>query len=319
MKIGQIVFRKITEIIKEDKKNIGYLLYFSAIEAILTLAIPLASAFIINSLLAHSTISMFVLGFIVLTIFTLTTMLQIIKEYITEKFQQKIFVNTAIRISKMATKLQHQNGDKKRSIDKLMNYFFDVTSIQKVFPVLILDGTGLVIKIIVSLLLLLAFSPYLFDFGFLILGFYITILVLLGRHGFERAIERSDTKHKSIYYLQHIPHQEKSSDEVLEEFDSYLEDFVDARINMFRIIIRQLSLTFIMEGIIVSSFLIFGGYMVIEGTLPIGEFVAAEIVIVSITYALKGFAKQIDYLYDIIEGLYKVDKLSISLGEKNEG
>jgi ABC-type bacteriocin/lantibiotic exporter with double-glycine peptidase domain len=74
-----------------------------------------------------------------------------------------------------------------------------------------------------------------------------------------------------------------------------------------------------MEGIIVSSFLIFGGYMVIEGTLPIGEFVAAEIVIVSITYALKGFAKQIDYLYDIIEGLYKVDKLSISLGEKNEG
>ncbi len=318
MKIGQTVFKKITEIIKEDRRNIIYLLYFSALEAVLSLAIPLASAFIINSLLAHSTISMFVLGFIVLVIFTLTTILQIIKEYITEKFQQKIFVSTAVRISRMATKLQDESSQKKKSIDKLMNYFFDVTSIQKVFPVLILDGTGLVIKIFVSLLLLLAFSPYLFGFGLFLLLVYVGVLILLGKNGFMRAIKRSDTKHKSIYYLQHIPDEEKSSHDILEEFDGYLENYVDARVDMFQTIIRQLSLTFIIEGIIMSGFLIFGGYMVVEGMLPIGEFVAAEIIIVSITYALKGFAKQIDYLYDIVEGLYKVDKLSISLGDKND-
>lgn len=317
MQITQKIFKKITEIILEDKKSVVYLMYFSAVEAILTLSIPLSSAFIINSLLAHSTISMFVLGFIVLVVFTLTIMLQIIKEYITEKFQQKIFVSTGIKIAKMATKLQNESTQKKKSMDKLMNYFFDVTSIQKVFPVLILDGSGLVIKIFVSLLLLLAFSPYLFGFGLLMFIIYLGLLLLLGRHGFDYAINRSDAKHKSIYYLQHIPYQTKDSTIVLHEMDQHLQNFVNTRRKMFSVTIKQLGWTFTMEALIFSSFLIFGGYMVIEGALPIGEFVAAEIIVVSITYALKGFVKQIDYIYDIVEGLYKVDKLSTSLGEKN--
>lgn len=314
MNIGKKVFKKTAEIVQEDRRNILYLLYFSAIEAILALTIPLASAFIINSLLAHSSISVFVLGFIVLVIFSLTTALQIIKEYITEKFQQKLFVTTAIKISKMAIKLQNAKSEEKKHIEKLMNYFFDVTSIQKVFPVLILDGASLAIKVIVSLLLLLAFNAYLFEFGLIILFVYLLLLLLLGRNGFKRAVARSDAKHSSIYYLQHIPEQQKSSQETLEEFNQHLERFVETRMNMFRIIIRQFTLTFIVEGIILSSFLILGGYLVISGTLPIGEFVATEIVVVSITYALKGFLKQIDYIYDIVEGFYKVDKLSSALG-----
>jgi ABC-type bacteriocin/lantibiotic exporter with double-glycine peptidase domain len=70
-----------------------------------------------------------------------------------------------------------------------------------------------------------------------------------------------------------------------------------------------------MEGFILSGFLILGSYLVINGTLPIGEFVAAEIVIVSIIYSLKVFVKQIDYMYEMIEGLYKLNKLSTSLSE----
>jgi putative ABC transport system ATP-binding protein len=66
-------------------------------------------------------------------------------------------------------------------------------------------------------------------------------------------------------------------------------------------------------------FLIIGGYLVINGSLPLGEFVAAEIVVTSITYALKGFAKQLDYIYDMIEGLYKVNKLSVGLEDKRHG
>ena len=58
-----------------------------------------------------------------------------------------------------------------------------------------------------------------------------------------------------------------------------------------------------------------GRYLVINGSLPVGEFIAAEIVVVSITSALKGVVKQIDYIYDTIEGFYKVHKLSAKLGE----
>lgn len=104
---------------------------------------------------------------------------------------------------------------------------------------------------------------------------------------------------------------------VLKVYDAHLNKYIQTRQKSFSVVIRQLALTFFMEGFILSGFLILGGYLVINGTLPIGEFVAAEIVIVSIIYSLKVFVKQIDYIYDMIEGFYKLDKLATALEEEN--
>ena len=315
MNIRQKVVSSLINIMKADKKNIFYLLYYSVIEAILVLAIPLASSFIINSILAHASISVFVLGFIVVIVFMMSTALQIIKEYIIEKFQQKVFVQTGIKIAKMAVDLEDATEQKKHSIDKYMNYFFDIGAIQKFFPVLLLDGTGLVVKIIVSLILLLAFDSMLFVLGLVFLIFFIIILLILGKNGPVYAVERSDAKHNAIYYLQSLPFNTEPKEELLKNFDEHLDKFIVAREKMFRVVMKQLSLTFFIEGLIFSGFLIVGGSLVINGTLPIGEFVAAEIILVSITYALKGFMKQIDYIYDMVEGFYKVEVLSKSLAE----
>lgn len=316
MSIPKKLFINIMGLIKEDKRNVFYLLYFSAIEALLSLSIPLASIYIINSVLSHSSVSMYALGFIVLVVFVLITVLQVIKEYITEKFQQKIFVSTAIKIAQQATSLKQMGEKMSGTLGKYMNYFFDITLIQKVFPILLLDGSSLIMKIIVSLLLFLVFDPLFFGFAFIFFSAFIILLFVLGRNGFKYAIERSDAKHNSIYYLQHITETDKERSLILGEFDGLLNDFVKARENIFKIIIRQLTLTFFMEGLIFSGFLILGGYLVINGTLPIGKFVAAEIVVVSLTYSIKGFVKKIDYIYDIVEGMYKVDKLSNKLDDK---
>lgn len=315
MDIRRQIISSITKIIKADKKNNLFLLYYSAVEAILVMSIPLASSFIINSVLAHASISVLALGTIIIVIFILTSLLQVVKEYIIEKFEQKIFVSTGIEIAQMATRLKTSSLHTKDTVDKYMNYFFDISAIQKLFPILLLDGAGLLVKVLVSLLLLLAFNPLFFGLGLFFFILFVVLLFLLGTNGINYAIKRSDAKHSAIYYLQNIPYQEGSKEKILEEFDGYLSRFVTARENMFYVAIRQLSLTFFMEGIVISSFLIGGGYLVINGTLPIGEFVAVEIIVVSITYALKSFIKQIDYIYDMIEGFYKVDKLSISLLE----
>lgn len=318
MNVKEKVLSSITKIIIEDRKNIFFLLYYSAIEAILVMSIPLASSFIINSVLAHAAISVLALGTIIIVIFILTTMLQVVKEYIIEKFQQKIFVSTGVEIAQMATHLKTSNADTQDSIDKYMNYFFDITAIQKFFPILLLDGTGLVVKILVSLLLLLAFDPILFGLGVFFFVFFILMLFLLGTNGIDYAIKRSDAKHSAIYYLQNIPYEQLSEEKTLEKFDGYLSRFITARENIFFVIMRQLTLTFIMEGLVLSSFLIGGSYLVINGTLPVGEFVAAEIIVVSIMYTLKGFMKHLDYIYDMVEGFYKIEKLSISLIEHSD-
>lgn len=309
MNVTRVVLDDIRRIVQEDRRNIFYLIYYTAIEAFLVLSIPLASSFVINSVLAHASISIVTLGFVVVMLFVLVTLLQVIKEYIIENFQQKVFVTTGIKVAEMATSGRGEKGEHA----KYMNYFFDITAIQKFFPILLLDGVGLVAKMFVSLLLLLAFDPVLFGIGIFFFGLYVVFLLLLGRTGIDRAIERSDAKHSAIYYLQHIQEEEGDAEKALGTFDRMLVHYALARQKLFRVTIRQLALTFFTEGFIFSTFLIAGGYLVIQGSLPLGEFIAAEIVVVSITYALKGVVKQIDYIYDTIEGFYKVHKLSAKL------
>jgi len=306
-------------IIQEDRKNILHLVYYSIIDAILVLSIPLASAIVINSVLSHASLSLVVLGIILLILFVFITILQLLKEYIIEKFQQKVFLMRGIEIAQKALNLKDVDGVDHSKHGKLMNYFFDITSIQKFFPLLMLDGLGVVIKITVSLLLLLIFDPILFAAGVLLFTLYVIVLFALGRNAGVTALARSDAKHNTIYYLQNITKREATRDETLSKFDISLRKYVNARENLFKIIIRQLGFTFFAEGFIFTMFLLIGGYLVINGSLPLGEFVAAEIIVTSITYALKGFAKQLDYIYDMVEGLYKVNKLSLELKDKSDG
>ena len=320
MEIERTIFSSIIKIIKHDKKNIIYLTYFSTINAILALSIPLASSFIINSILAHASISVYVLGLIIITIFIFITFLQVTQEYIVEKFQQEIFVQTGIEVADLAANLAEKKKHTQVTCytDHYMNYFFDITSIQKLFPLILLDGVGLIIKTIVSLLLLLAFNPLLFVSAIILLSVYIVFLLVFGKNGIKYAIARSDAKHNSIYFLQHISDMAESKSEILEKFDKHLNTYVDARQRSFGVLIKQFALTYFMEGLIFSGFLILGGSLVINGELPVGEFVAAEIIIFSIVYALKTFVKQIDYIYETIEGFYKLNRLSTSLSVPDE-
>lgn len=313
--VSKLVIKNLNKIMKEDKKYIFYLLYYSVLEAILLIVSPLASAIIINSVLAHATLSIAVLSFIVIVIFLGITILQILKQYIIEKFEQKIFVQHAIKLAEASSKLKDFEIDK--AIDKYMNYFFDVVSIQKLIPVLILNGSSLVVKIMVSLSLLFVFDINLFLLGLLFIIIFASVMLFLGRNGVLFAIERSDAKHETIYFLQNIPLYRKENENIFKKLDTLLLNFVKARKRMFLVVIRQLSLTFFMEGLILSSFFILGGYLVFEGKMPIGEFVASEIIIISVTYAMRDFMKQIDYIYEVVEGFYKVDKLSKKLEHNN--
>jgi len=312
--LNRKIFEALSKIVDKDKNTVFLLLYYSGLESILTLSIPLASSFVINSLLAHATISLLVLGSAVITVLAIVLLIQIAKSYIIEKFEQKIFVTTSAKVGKMADSIRLSNSaEQNEKQNRYMNYFFDILSVQKTFPLLVLEGAGLIIKVIVSLLLLLAFDPFLFLLGSLYFVIFLSLLFFLGRGGFKKAIERSDAKHESIYYLQNIIHQQGISSQILEQLDSYLENFLLKRRQMFKTVIRQTAFTYLMEAIIISGFFILGGLLVINGTLPVGEFVAAEVIIISIVYAIRAFIKQIDYIYDMVEGIYKIEKLSKSL------
>jgi len=308
--ITDLIYTNLKSIIRDDKKNISYLLYYSTLEATLLMVSPLTAAFIINSVLAHATVSITVLSFIIIVVFMMIALIQVLKEYMIEKFEQGIFVKNAINTSILAIEnREYQHNE----IDKYMNYFFDVVAIQKLLPALFMNASGLIIKIVVSLLLLLIFDINFFILAVIFILLFLTIVLRLGKHGPRLAIKRSDAKHEAIYFIQNISDETSSPAHTLNKLDTLLINFLETRRDMFSIIARQLAVSFFIEGLILSSFFILGGYLVFEGTIPIGDFVAIEIIILSVLNGLRSFMKQIDYIYDMVEGFYKIDKLSRAL------
>ncbi len=314
MGVKKEIFIGIKDVLSKEKKQLFYVLYYASLEGILVLSIPLASSFIINSIVAHASISIVVLGFVVLATFVLITVLRILQEYIIEKFQQQVFVYKSFEVAQNAYNIKKIHIDE--PIKKVMNYFFDITIVQKFFPIFILEGAALLIGIIISIILLLFFNIVLFELGIIALLFYIGALLLLGHNGIRYAIKRSDEKHNTFYFLQNVPFYKKEKEHMLEDLDNILTDYVRARQKLFGVIIKQQTLSFFMQGIIIGGFLIVGGFLVVNGKLPIGEFVASEIIVVSIISAINRFVKQIDYIYEIAEGFYKVGKLTEALTGK---
>jgi len=315
MNIKEKVLRGFMDTLRSDKPSVYYILYYTLIEGVLALSIPLTSSFVINSLVAHSQISLLTLGSMISIIFIFIIILRILKEYIIEKFEQRVFVNEGYEVALKAHKLKdnHHNKNSNYPLDKVMNYFFDITTIQKTFPVLVLNGTSLMVQTFMALLLLLIFDISLFIWAALVIFTNLLIVLLLGKNGIKYAIQRSDTKHNSIHFLQKVPFKDYSESEMLEGLEKNMNEYVDARQNQYSVRIRQLASSFIAQGVIITGFFIIGGYLVINGHMAVGEFVASEIIILTLIYALNEFTKQLDYVYDGIEGFYKVEMLSNAL------
>lgn len=318
MQVKEKIFHGFVETLKTDKRSIYYVLYYTLLEGFLVLSIPLTSSFVINSLVAHSYISLVTLGVIISVVFLFIIFVRVLQEYIIEKFEQRVFVTEGYEVAHKAFKLnqEHKTTTTHDPIDKLMNYFFDITTIQKIFPILILNGAGLLVQTFMTLLLLLVFDITLFLSALIVLLLFLLFLILFGKDGIKYAIERSDTKHNAIHFLQKIPSIQESKEDMFKKLETKMSSYVDARENQYRVRIRQLITSFFFQGVIISGFFLLGGFLVINGSLPVGEFVASEIIVVTLIYSINGFAKQLDYIYDGIEGFYKIEKLSSELGDE---
>ena len=308
------ILRGFLTLLKEDKKLFSYIIYYSIIEGVLILSFPLAIDLTVNSIIAHASYSVVIIGFIIMVLFTFVALARVIQQYIVEKFQQKIFVEKAIEIFENSHSIAQKGLHFKEPVKKAMNYFFDITTVQKFFPTIMLEGTVLIVNIVVGFLLLLSFNLILFELAFITIIVYAVAIVLLGFNGVKYAKLRSDLKHETIYFLQNTPFSKKEKEKDTKEIDDILSKYIDARQSLFRVIIRQKTLSFFMQGLIYTLFFVVGGFLVINGKIPVGEFIAAEIIVVFMNKAITSFVKQIDYFYEIVEGVYKIHKLDVSVG-----
>lgn len=305
-------FKNLLEI---DKKDIYQILVYAILGGVISLSLPLGIQSIVNFIQAGKvSTSWIVLVVIVVIGVTFVGILRIMQYRITENLQQKIFVRSAFEFAYRFPKIKY-NQLYNYSAPELANRFFDTISVQKGFSKLLLDISGAVLQILFGIVLLSLYHPFFILFGIILLGLLIYIFKINFTAGIETSLKESKYKYRVAHWIQEIARNHLSfrSKKVFEfslkKNDKIVSKYLEQRENHFSILRKQFIQLTGFKVLITASLLTIGGMLVLDQQMNIGQFVAAEIIILTIITAVEKLFSGLELLYDVLTSLEKLETI----------
>jgi len=192
------------QLVSLDSKDILAILAYTTVAGLFSLAVPITAQALVNNIAQGQSLQqLVVLTALVLFFLSLSGILRLFQLVLIERLQQRIFVRVALNIGERLPRVQLKALTDDYA-PELVNRFFDVINIQKAFAKLALDGLDAVLKVLVGLLLLAFYSPYLLGFDLVVVLAGLFIIFVLGINGLQTSIFESKKKYKVAAWLEEL-------------------------------------------------------------------------------------------------------------------
>jgi ATP-binding cassette, subfamily B, bacterial len=294
------------------KKEVVSIYLFSILSGVVNLSLPLGVQTIIGLVMGATMVtSIYVLIFFVVLGVFFVGLFQINQMRIIESIQQRLFVSYAFDFAEKLPKLDLKYIDHYFMPEKVTR-FFDVVSIQKGFAKLLLDIPIASVQIILGILLLSLYHPLFIVLGFVLLVGLGLVLFYTSKKGIETSIEESNYKYAVAGFFSEIARTLKSfkfnqgSTLHTDKTDHSVSGYLQARTQHFRVLLLQYKTLIVFKVSLTILMLTLGTYLLINQVLNIGEFIAAEIVILMVISAVEKLIVSLDSAYDVMTGLEKL-------------
>ncbi len=297
---------------REDRREIYHIYVYAIFNGLLSLVLPFGIQTIINLIQSGKSSSswMFVIILVTLSV-VFSGVLQIFQLRIVENLQQKIFYRAAMEFTYRIPKLNLSKIPGKYP-PELVNRFFDILTIQKGLPKLLIDVTTAVLQIFFGLLLLSFYHAFFIAFSLVLLVLLYLLLRYTSFKGMTTAYDESTQKYKVAFWLQEVA-RSLSAFKVFgkanfhfEKSDDLTADYLTGRESHFKILIKQFIQLIGFKVLITLSLLLIGGLLVINQQMNIGQFVASELIILLVINSVEKLIMSLETVYDVLVGLEKV-------------
>lgn len=303
-------------LLKPDKKEISQIYTYAFFKGVIALSLPIGIQSIINLIQGGSvSASWMVLVFIVTLGIALGGYMQMMQMRITETIQQKIFTRAAFDFTYRIPKLKFEEIYKHYA-PELMNRFFDVLTLQKSLAKIIIDFPTSILQIVFGLILLSLYHPFFILFSFLLILLVYSIIKLTSKKGLETSLNESKYKYKVVSWLEELARSKDSFKlagithlpEV--KTDERVSGYLESRENHFTVLKNQYKFLIIFKIIVALGLLIAGGLLVLDQQMNIGQFVAAEIIILLIIDSTEKIILNLENVFDIFTSLEKIGQVT---------
>ena len=145
------------------------------------------------------------------------------------------------------------------------------------------------------------------------------------QRGLETSLDESKNKYKVAHWIQEVARSLVSfklsgkTSHALNKNDTLVAGYLDARESHFKILILQFIQMIGFKVLVTAGLLLIGGLLVLNQEMNIGQFVAAEIIILLVISSVEKLILGLETFYDLLTSLEKLGQVVDKELEPQEG
>lgn len=277
--------------------------------SLLSLATPISVQLLINSV-ANTALPapLFTLAGILFLLLLLAGILSAFRIHLLALFERRLFARIVAEITLRAVHAQNPFFADARRGD-LFNRFFDLMTVQKALPSLLIGAFTIVLQGAVGLVVTSFYHPFFLAFNAVLVLALFVIWQLWASGAIRTAVGMSHAKHAAAHWLESVGGSNgfyKSSrhlDFAMDRSEAVTAGYVAAHRRHFRYTFTQTVALLLVYATASATLLALGGWLIIQGQLSIGQLVAAELILSGVFYGIAQFGPYLETLYDLAASL----------------
>ncbi len=318
-------WQRFVGLLQLDKKDIRQIFFYAVFAGFVALSLPLGIQAIINLIQgAQISTSWIVLVVLVTLGVAFQGGLQLMQIRILENIQQKIFTRSSFEFAYRFPKIK---TSELRDFypPELANRFFDTLTVQKGLSKILIDFPAAVLQIVFGITLLSFYHPFFIIYGLLLILLIYFVFRLTARKGLQTSLEESKGKYKVAHWIQEVARAlisfklSGNTQLAMKRNDALTAQYLEARESHFKILILQFTQMIGFKILVTSGLLIIGGLLVLNQQMNIGQFVAAEIIILLVIGSVEKLITGLETFYDVLTSLEKIGQVVDKEIELQEG
>ncbi len=318
-------FQRLFGLLRTDRRDILYLYLFALLRGLIMLSLPLGIQAIINLIGGGQVATSWgvLIAFVTIGIL-FTGVLQVMELSLTEHLKQRIFARSALEFAYRLPRINNSSVHG-RYLPELANRFFDTLTVQKGLNKVLIDVPVSSVQILLGLLLLSFYHPFFIGFACVLLLMLYMIFRYTGRNGMRTSLLESKYKYATAHWLEELGRSNSTfklagtTTLPLNKADELASGYISARRAHFRVLLGHYWAMVGFKTLVTLALLVLGGMLVITERMNIGQFVAAEIIIILLLNSVEKVILGLESIYDVLTALEKLGDVTDLPLEKQDG
>ncbi|MGV3707560.1 MAG: peptidase domain-containing ABC transporter [Gemmatimonas sp.] len=308
-------FSRLSRLLAGERREIVIIIFYAALAGVFALTLPVSVGAIVGLIQGGLRLQPVLILIAYVVIGTLASGgLQVLQLAAVERIQQRVFTRMALEFSFRLPRIQYRlatNAD----MPEAMNRMFEAVTIQKSLAKVLLDSVQAALSVLAGLVVLTIYHPYFVIFGAVLLAVLAGVIALTGRRGLETSLKESTYKYQAVHWLEeqartfHAFKFSARSGLGMRRMDDILMRYIDSRKAHFRILARQAASVVALRALTVGVFLILGTRLVLDRQITLGQFVAAELVIVTVMLGVEKLMLTVSSVFDLLTSAEKASHI----------